>query len=69
MSKATNRSTIEPRLLSMPEAEKYVGLGHDRAREFVEKAGAVRKLGGRILIDKKVLDRFLDQMGEQSGEK
>lgn len=50
------------RMLSVSEMETYTGLGRNAARKFAEDAGALRKYGRRVLIDKAVLDRALDAM-------
>ena len=52
----------EKRMLSTSEMANYVGLGRDAAREFAESAGAMRKYGRRVLFDRKVLDKALDDM-------
>lgn len=52
----------EKRMLSTSEMANYVGLGQDKAREFAEKAGALRKYGRRVLFDRKALDKALDDM-------
>ena len=50
------------RMLSVAEMETYTGLGRNAARKFAEDAGALRKYGRRVLIDKAALDRALDAM-------
>ncbi len=50
------------RMLSVKEAEVYTGLGRNAARKLAEDAGAVRKYGRRVLIDKAALDVALDAM-------
>jgi len=50
------------RMLSVSEMETYTGLGRNAARKFAEEAGALRKYGRRVLIDKGALDRALDAM-------
>lgn len=50
------------RMLSVTEMETYTGLGRNAARKFAEEAGALRKYGRRVLIDKSALDRALDAM-------
>ena len=63
MRKRTTGVTFDNvRMLSVSEAERYVGLGRNAARKFAEDAGAVRKYGRRVLIDKAALDLALNQM-------
>lgn len=50
------------RMLSVTEMETYTGLGRNAARKFAEEAGALRKYGRRVLIDKAALDKALDAM-------
>lgn len=66
MQKRTDLHMIDKRLLPLPEAFEYVGLGRYRAKIFFEQIGAVRKFGKRVLIDKKTLDAALDQLGKEA---
>lgn len=52
------------RMLSIKEVCAYIGMGQTRAREYMDKIGATRKFGGRVLFDKTVIDAALDKMGE-----
>lgn len=58
----TGHSLTGKRLLSIAEVENYTGLGRNAARKFAEDAGAVRKYGRRVLIDKTFIDLALNQM-------
>ena len=49
-------------MLSVSETETYTGLGRNAARELAENAGAVRKYGRRVLIDKTILDKALNSL-------
>lgn len=53
----------EKRLLDAKEVCTYVGMGRHGCRAFCEQIGAVRKIGGRVLFDKTVIDAALDKMG------
>lgn len=53
------------RMLSADELAKYVGLGRHTARQFAEEIGAVKHYGKRVLFDRVIIDKALDQMGEQ----
>lgn len=63
MARRANRIMFsEKRMLSALEMANYVGLGRNKAREFAESVGAMRKYGGRVLFDRKALDKALDDM-------
>ncbi len=55
-------NVIGKRLLTEREATAYVGQGTTRAREWFKKIGARRNFGRRVLYDKVVIDRALDEM-------
>lgn len=55
--------TTVPRLLSAKEAQAYLGLGKNRARDFAEECGAVKKYGKRVLFDRFILDKAVDALG------
>ena len=55
-------NVIIPRMLGIEELCAYVGLGKAYARQFGVEAGAMRKVGKRILFDRKAIDAALDQM-------
>ena len=55
-------SLQEKRMLSIEEAQGYTGLGRTSCRAFCEEVGALRKIGGRIIIDRRVLDKALDRL-------
>lgn len=52
----------EKRLLNIKEVCAYIGMGQTRAREYMDKIGATRKFGGRVLYDKIVIDKYLDSL-------
>lgn len=56
------------RLLSREEFFKYIGLGKTRGMEWAKKAGAVRRYGRRVLIDRVVVDRLLDAESKKEGK-
>lgn len=63
MRKRTVNLSLEGRrMISVAENEAYTGLGRNAARKLAEDAGAVRKYGRRVLIDKEAIDRALDAM-------
>lgn len=53
------------RLLDAKEVCAYISMGKGSCRAFCEQIGAVRKIGGRVLFDRVVIDKALDQMGEE----
>lgn len=50
------------RLLSAAEASAYCSLGRNGMRAWAEQIGAIRKIGSRVLFDKTVIDKALDEM-------
>ncbi len=50
----------EKRMLTASEAEGYTGLGRNTLRHWAESIGAVRKIGTRVLFDKYVIDKAMD---------
>ena len=59
---AKNYKAIEPRMLSQKQAEEYTGMGRNTLSEFAFKVGARRKIGKKVLYDKRVIDAALDGM-------
>ena len=51
------------RLLDINDVCSYIGLGQNRAREYMDKIGATRKFGRRVLFDKTVIDAALNEKG------
>lgn len=60
----TNSAPIPKRLLSVEEASGYLGLGKSAAKIYLEKIGAKRKIGRRVLYDKTVIDTALNAATE-----
>lgn len=50
------------RLLNIKEVCSYVGMGRTNVRKYMDKIGATRKFGGRVLYDKIVIDKYLDSL-------
>lgn len=61
MNKAQNRfeRLNEKRMLSLDEAAFYTGLGRTSCRQWLDKIGAVKKIGKRVLCDRVLIDRAL----------
>jgi len=57
------------RLLTLPDAADYTGMGRNSARKFFDEIGAVRHFGKRVLIDRSVVDKHLDEMTAAAAEK
>lgn len=53
------------RLLGMPELMQYTSLGRNRAADLGRDAGAVVRVGKRVLYDRIKIDAWID---EQSAE-
>lgn len=58
------RPDLQPRLTDMEGAAIYLGLGKNRATEIVKEAGAARRIGRRLLVDLRALDRVIDELPE-----
>ena len=54
--------TIEKRLLTEAEAMCFVGLRRTKFRSWAAEIGAVRHIGRRVLYDRAVLDRAVDEL-------
>lgn len=55
------------RYMSINNAVTYTGLGASTLRKLAEDAQAIRRVGRRVLIDKIVLEKYLD--AQASSEK
>lgn len=53
------------RLLNLQEFSNYTGLGKTKGREWAEKHGAIRHIGRRLLFDRFVIDRVLNEGKEE----
>ncbi len=65
----TTETTVVNRMLSIKEAQAYLGLSHNTARAFCEKANAIVRIGGRVLVDRFSLDNALDKQKEEESNK
>jgi len=52
---------MEKRLLSEIEATEYTGLKRSKIREFGTKYNVIKHIGRRVLYDKQMIDRILDE--------
>lgn len=62
MNGIPNETVLEKRLLSAREAAAYIGQGTTNARVWLESIGARRNFGRRVVYDKVVIDRAIDEM-------
>lgn len=64
MNKSNHRfeGVSEKRMLSVDEASFYTGMGRNTCREWLREIGAIRKIGRRVICDRKVIDAALDNM-------
>lgn len=56
---------------SIQEAALYLGIGHEKIRELVNKKNTdfpFFKVGAKTLIDKKLLDKWLEKITEEHRE-
>lgn len=51
-------------LIDTKECAEYLGVGTQRARKIAEEIGAVRWIGSRVLIDRRMIDRWIDNLGK-----
>ena len=59
--KTRNKDRAAPaRMMGIDELCAYLSLGRTTARKFAEDAGAVRKIGRRLLFDRRAIDRAID---------
>ena len=59
---AKEYTDIEPRMLTQKQAEVYTGMGRKALNELVNNFGAKRRIGRRVLFDKRVIDEALDAL-------
>lgn len=53
------------RWMGITELCQYVCVGENRARNIGKEAGAVVKIGGRVLYDKAKIDEFMEAQQRQ----
>lgn len=53
------------RLLNVSEFCLYTGLGRTKGGAWAKEIGAVRHIGRRVLFDRVVIDRVIDEMGNE----
>ena len=64
----TTEAAVVNRMLSMKEAMNYLRLSRITTRAFCEKANAIVRIGGRVLVDRFALDDALDKLKEENNK-
>ncbi len=59
------KDQVVKRMLSEHEAEDYLGLSRSKLREFAEENNCVIHIGRRILYDKTIIDKAIDNLREK----
>lgn len=54
----------QSRMLDVNDLCAYINMGKTKASEFGERCGAKRRIGKRVLYDKRIIDRALDELDE-----
>ena len=64
----TLKENIEPATLKVEEAARLLGIGRQTAYDLAAKGElpGAKRLGGRIIVSKKILDAFLS--GDAGGQ-
>ena len=57
----TQRALIDSR-----ECGDYLGMGWQKARKIADEIGATRRIGGRVLIDRRVIDKWIENLGQSA---
>lgn len=66
--RSVTNSLMNKRMFDRAEAAAYLGLGLSRTTDFCKKIGAVKHIGRRALFDRTVIDRALDDLGNEQKE-
>lgn len=65
MRKRTTESAFEEiRMFSVDEGTRYTGLGKSTFRRWAEEIGAVKRIGSRVLYDRTIIDKAIDNLGK-----
>ena len=69
MRARTLSSDIQPRMLTIKEAQIYCGFGRNMTADILKRIGARRCFGARcIRYDKRIIDKFLDSLDDVEPE-
>lgn len=55
---------MEKRLLDVDELCVYIGMGRSKGVEWAKKIGASVRIGRRLLFDKNIIDKAIDEARE-----
>lgn len=69
--KLKNPNKVEKITLSIQDASLYLGIGHEKIRELINKRDTdfpYFKVGARVSINKRALDKWLDKITEEHRE-
>ena len=61
---ANTKESVNTRLFSVKDLCDYIHMGECNAVKWAKSIGAGRRIGRRILFDKQVIDRAIDNAGE-----
>lgn len=53
-------------LIDSKECGDYLGMGWQKARRISDEIGATRRIGGRILIDRRMIDKWIENLGQSA---
>lgn len=51
-----------PRLMGAEELMTYLSMGKTKAVEFGRNVGAAKRIGNRLLFDRKIIDAAIDEL-------
>lgn len=63
------KADILPRMTDIEGAMIYIGMGRNSTLKLVRECGAAKRIGRRLLVDLRVLDRALDALPEDQNNK
>ena len=55
-------NTSDSRLLDIQAAAEYLSLGLSTTRKVLQECGAMKKIGSRVLFDKKIIDEYVNKL-------
>lgn len=55
----------DKRLLSLSEAARYMGVSRSTVSRLARQLNASRHIGARVLIDRRILDSYLDHLAKR----
>ena len=61
---ADTRESVNTRLFSVKDLCDYIHMGECNAVKWAKSIGAGRRIGRRILFDKQVIDKAIDNAGK-----